>query len=151
MPRSPIGSSDAPGTVAGPVGGQLPGYIYKGNHDEPVLGGFIKIEIQRPGTTPTNGVWQDVTGEVLGLGISGRNLADADQAIASRWNKVPDTALPALPFANWPPAAGTGDICAEPHPNAIIRLQRVRDIPINLAPCGVDTDVAGDIREISWP
>ena len=55
--------------------GQLPGYIYKGNHDEPLLGGFIKIEIQRQpaaGQGPTEGVWQDVTAEVLGLGISGQ-------------------------------------------------------------------------------
>ena len=143
MPRSPIGTSDTPGAITGPVGGQLPGYIYKGNHDDPLLGGFIKIEIQRQPAAnqgPTEGVWQDVTAEVLGLGISGRNLADANQAVASRWNKVPDTAQP-----NPIPDAGTGDICAEPHPNAIIRLQRVRDIPINLAPCGIDTDVAGDI------
>ena len=85
-----------------------------------------------------------MTAEVLGLGISGRNIADANQALASRWNKVPDTVQP-----NPVPVAGTGDICAEPHPNAIIRLQRVRDIPASspgvLGPCGVDTDVAGDI------
>ncbi len=30
--------------------GQLHGAVYKGDHDEPVLGGFIKIEIQRQGT-----------------------------------------------------------------------------------------------------
>ena len=133
LPRSPIGSSDAPGAIAGPAGGQLPGYIYKGNHEEPVLGGFIKIEIQRQpgaGLGPTEGVWQDVTGEVLGLGISGRNIADANEALATRWNNTPE---------------GAADTCAEPHPNAIIRLQRVRDIPISLAPCGIDTDVAGDI------
>ncbi len=143
LPRSPIGTSEQPGFIAGPAGGQLPGYIYKGNHEEPVLGGFIKIEIQRQpavGLGPTEGVWQDVTAEVLGLGISGRNLADANFAIGSRWNSIPGTAQPS-PI----PAAGTGDICAEPHPNAIIRLQRVRDIPINLAPCGIDTDMAGDI------
>jgi hypothetical protein len=148
LPRSPIGSSDMPGTIAGPAGGQLPGYIYKGNHDDPVVGGFIKIEIQRQpaaGQGPTEGVWQDVTREVLGLGISGRNLADANEALGTRWNKVPDTVTPALPFANWPPVTGSGDICAEPHPNAIIRLQRVRDIPISMAPCGIDTNVAGDI------
>jgi hypothetical protein len=152
LPRSPIGSSDMPGAIAGPGGGQLPGYIYKGNHDDPVVGGYIKIEIQRQpgaGQGPTEGVWQDVTGEVLGLGISGRNLADANIAIGSRWNAVPGQAIAALPFVNWPPANGSGDICAEPHPNAIIRVQRVRDIPIGSAgvtgPCGVDTDQGGDI------
>ena len=145
LPRSPIGTSDMPGAITGPAGGQLPGYVYKGNHDDPLLGGFIKIEIQRQPAAnqgPTEGVWQDVTAEVLGLGISGRNLADANQALASRWNKVPDTAQP-----NPIPSLGTGDICGEPHPNAIIRLQRVRDIPINLAPCGIDNnnDGVGDI------
>jgi hypothetical protein len=139
LPRSPIGSSDQPGAIAG----GLPGYIYKGNHDDPVLGGYIKIEIQRQpavGQGPTEGAWLDVTREVLGLGISGRNLADANEAAATRWNKVPDTVQP-TPI----PPGGTGDICAEPHPFAIIRLQRVRDNPINNAPCGIDTDQAGEI------
>ena len=91
--RAPLGSYDTPGVLAGPAGGQLHGSVYKGNHDEPGPGGFIKIEIQRQGTTPTNGVWQDVTGEVLALGIAGRNLADSTEAtIANRWNKVPDNA-----------------------------------------------------------
>jgi hypothetical protein len=145
LPRSPIGVSDNPGAWAGPAGGQLPGYIYKSNHDEPVLGGFIKVEIQRQpaaGAGPTGGVWQDVTREVLGLGISGRNLADANLAIGSRWNSIPNSA-PTQPVPI--PPNGVGDICAEPHPNAILRLQRVRDIPISMAPCGIDTDQAGDI------
>jgi hypothetical protein len=137
LTRAPLGSYDTPGVVAGPTGiaaAALPGSVYKGNHDEPVLGGYIKIEIQRAGTTPTNGVWEDVTAEVLGLGIAGRNLADMDEATyANRWNKPP---------------SGATDTCPEPHPNAIIRLQRVRDIPINLAPCGV-TVVAGVVTAVS--
>ena len=86
LPRSPIATAEVVGLAAGPAGGQLPGYIYKGNHEEPLLGGFIKIEIQRQpavGLGPTEGVWQDVTAEVLGLGISGRNLADANWAIGT--------------------------------------------------------------------
>ena len=72
---------------------QLHGSVYKGNHDEPVLGGFIKIEIQRQGTTPTNGVWQDVTGEVLGARDRGQEPRGLDRAtIANRWNKIPDNA-----------------------------------------------------------
>jgi hypothetical protein len=149
LPRSPIGSNETPGLLTGPLvpnDGRLPGYVYKGNHDDPVLGGFIKIEIQRQpaaGAGPTEGVWQDVTGEVLGLGISARNLADADApTLANRWNKLPDT----LQTAATPQGSVGSDICAEPHPHAIIRLQRVRDVPISLAPCGIDTDVAGDIR-----
>jgi hypothetical protein len=144
LPRSPIGTYETAGTASG----SLPGYIYKGNHNDPVMGGFIKIEIQRQpavGAGPTEGVWQDVTAEVLGLGISGRNIADANEAAATRWNKLPNTAqTAAIP-------GGTGDICAEPHPFAIVRLQRVRDVPAGSivplvnGPCGVDTDQAGEI------
>ena len=146
LPRSPLGTAEEPGIATGPAGGQLPGYIYKGNHEDPLLGGFIKIEIQQQpgaGQGPTEGAWLDVTAEVLGLGISGRNIADANRAtLSERWNRVPDSWNPApVPI----PVAGTGDICAEPHPNAIIRLQRVRDVPISMAPCGIDTDQAGDI------
>jgi hypothetical protein len=61
----------------------------------PTLGGFIKIEMQR-----NNGTWQDVTVEILNLGISGRQLPD------------PATAAP---------------VCPEPNPNAVVRLQRLRD------------------------
>ena len=114
LTRAPLGSYELPGTAAGPVGGQLPGSVYKGAHDTPVLGGYIRIEIQRQGTNPTNGVWEDVTGEVLAMGIAGRNLADGNRALASRWNSLPDG------------AGGANDICREPNPNAIIRLQRVR-------------------------
>ena len=142
LTRSPIGSYETPGVFAGPAaGGPLHGSVQKGDHDEPVLGGFIKIEIQRAGTTPTNGAWQDVTAEVLGLGIAGRNLADSDEPLATRWNNMPDSAA---------------DTCPEPNPNAIIRLQRVRDIPANMAPCGV-TVAGGVVTAVSlnehdyWP
>jgi hypothetical protein len=132
--RSPLGNYETPALV--PVApNYLPANVTKGQHNEPVLGGYIKIEMQRQ-----NNTWVDVTREIMGLGISARNLADANEAVATRWNNIPDTAQP-TPI----PVAGTGDICAEPHPNAVIRLQRVRDIPNSLAPCGIDTDVAGDI------
>ncbi len=61
----------------------------------PLLGGFIKMEMQTMA-----GAWQDVTVEILNLGIAGRQLPD--------------------------PATGAPN-CAEPYPNAIVRLQRVRD------------------------
>ncbi len=132
--RSPIGMYDDP-TVG--VGGTnyLPANVYKGQHNESVLNGFIKIEMARQ-----DGTYLDVTREILGLGISGRNLADANASIASRWNTIPGTVQPA-PL----PPGGTGDICAEPHQNAVIRLQRVRDVPRELAPCGIDTDASGNI------
>ena len=53
------------------------------------------------------GVWQDVTLDILGLGYSGRNLD---------------------------PVAG----CAvEPDPDAVLRIQRVKENPVQNPPCGV--------------
>ena len=129
--RSPLANSEDPLWA-----GVMPVGIAKDPHNYPLLGGYIKIEMQRQDET-----WVDVTREILGLGISGRNLADANAAVASRWNKVPDTTY-TTPI---PPVTGSGDICAEPHRNAVIRLQRVRDVPQDMAPCGIDTDVGGDI------
>ena len=130
LPRSPLGTYETPGEAWGPgglnVAGALPGSVQKGAHDATIHGGFIKIEIQRQpaaGLGPTEGVWEDVTAEVLGLGISGRSLADSNEGTPSnRWNKVPDNA---------------GQTCGEPHPNAIIRIQRLRDIPMNNGACGL--------------
>jgi hypothetical protein len=56
----------------------------------PLLGGFIKVEMADAG-----GIWQDVTMEILNLGISGKQLDVAG--------------------------------CADPSPNAVIRLQHLRD------------------------
>ena len=75
------------------------------------------------GTNPTNGTWQDVTAEFLGLGITGKNIADADDAAAANWNNPPDS-------------AAASDNCREPSPNAVIRLQRVRDVPTYAQRCG---------------
>ena len=66
----------------------------------PLHGGFLKIEIQT-----TAGNWQDVTVEILNLGIAGHNRM---------------------------PAAACG---ASPNPNAVLRIQRVRDNP-STPPCG---------------
>jgi hypothetical protein len=104
-------------TAAAPValGAVMPaGYIVDANHppfalsagnagsgdrvvaNTPVLGGFIKIEMQ------TNaGAWQDVTLEILNLGIAGRQ---------------------------WPDPATAAPVCPEPMTNfTIVRLQRLRD------------------------
>lgn len=61
----------------------------------PLLGGFIKVELQDQA-----GGWQDVTLEVLNLGIADRQ---------------------------WPDPSGGGPNCADPNPDAIIRLERLRD------------------------
>ncbi len=137
--RPPLGNYEEPNGTWGPAGfpaGNLPAFVYRGAHNESVLGGFIKIEMQRQ-----NGTWQDVTGEILGLGIAGRNLADSNEPFATRWNNLPDS---------------TADTCPEPNPNAVIRLQRLRDIPMDMTPCGV-TVAAGIVTAISqnehdyWP
>ena len=81
--------------------------------DTPLIGGFLKIEIQ---TSPA--VWQDVTFEILTLGIAGRSI-----------NVV---------------CVGTN-----PNPNAVIRLQRVRDdasVQQN-QPCGTNSTDPTDY----WP
>jgi hypothetical protein len=69
----------------------------------PLVTGFIKIERQSP-----SGAWDDVTMRVLNLGIAGRNLSNG--------------------VINMP----DGNECqVEPYPDAIIRIQRLRDVPAN--------------------
>ena len=58
--------------------------------DTALNGGFIKIEKQ-----DNNGVWSDVTLEILNLGYAATNQ--------------------------------DGTICADPNPNAVLRIQRLRD------------------------
>src|ERR1700676_4520458 len=90
--------------------------------------GFLKIEVQTSQGTPC-GSWQDVTLEVLGLGYVGRNINPV--------GAMSHVTLPALPGVQMP---AQNTVCAEPFPNAIIRLERIRDnpgtpLPLN-TPCG---------------
>jgi hypothetical protein len=99
--RAPLATSG--GAVAT---GALSATVYKSNAGQPLLNGVIKIELQRQ-----NGVWEDVTDDILSQGITGRNLANPSlTTLSSRWNTTSNT-------------------CPEVNPNAIIRLQRVRDVP----------------------
>ena len=117
----------------------------------PVIKGFLKIEVQIPPYTGTPcGAWRDVTVEVLALGYAGRNLNPygglSGPAIATAYgvNVSPgyttdpaglNPPLLALPGGQIPPST-----CQDVHPNAIIRLERVRDNPSNWTPgnpCGV--------------
>lgn len=93
----------------------------------PIISGYIKIEAATAYGTPCAS-YTDVTAEVLGLGYTGRNIDPITATLAPT--------LPALPGAALAPSA-----CQEPHPNAIIRIQRVRDNPANGASggCGVNT------------
>jgi hypothetical protein len=122
------------------------GYWIKQN--SPIIPGFIKIEVQKSPGQPNCGAWKDVTLEVLGLGYVGKNI-----------NPQPiGTVAPGTPpsLLNLPPPTASGaiqpsqvkfnSICPEPHPNALIRLERIRDNPSSLpnTPCGL-TNTSPDI------
>ena len=115
-----------PGGTAAPFAWSGGGNPYRSALGQPLIGGYIKIE-QR-----TAGGWQDVTLQILNFGITGRNLSNGS--------------------LNTP-----GSLCAdEPNPNAIIRVQRIKDVPAMMAGCGV-TVVGGVVTAVSqepsdyWP
>ena len=105
-----------------------------------IITGFIKIEAQTTYGVPC-GTYVDVTNEILGLGYAGRNL-----------NPVAGTAPPTLPGLPAAQIAPSG--CADPHPNAVIRLERVRDNPSTRATnggCGVGAGVVPPNPSDYWP
>jgi len=103
-------------------GANLEGYRSAAN--VPLIGGQLKIEMQRQ-----DGAWQDVTAEILNLGFTGRNLPAGP---------------PPPPLAAPPPVP----VCAEPAPDAILRLQRVRQVPQDNPPCG---GAASPFATDYWP
>lgn len=74
------------------------GHGYRSANGTPLLGGFILINRQR-----ANGTWDDVTAEILALGVSGRNLSNGN-------------------FSS--PSVGS---CTTQHADAVIRIQRIKD------------------------
>jgi hypothetical protein len=98
-----------------------PAVQYTSPAGTPLLNGFIKIEQQLQA-----GGWQDVTLQVLNFGITGRNLSTG--------------------VSNVP-----GSTCIEPHPNAIVRLQRVKDVPATNAPCGLSGGAMSQTSTDYWP
>ncbi len=101
VPLTTLAAAQAAGYAGVPLALSMghPNPGYETPVDTPLLGGFIKIEMQRQDRT-----WQDVTTEIVNLGIAGRALPVAG-------------AIPAGPF------------CTEPAPDAILRLQRIKDAP----------------------
>jgi len=87
----------------------------------PLLDGYLKIEMQDNALT-----WRDVTVEILNLGVAGRKISDGA-------NKTRN----ALP----------GTVCAEPNPDAVIRIQRLRDDPSTASNCGTNSVSSSDY----WP
>jgi hypothetical protein len=120
------GGAVAPFATSGGAPPLPPANEYTSPLGTPLLGGFIKIE-QRTGSALT--AWRDVTLEILNLGITGRNLSSG--ALNTPGNACP----------------------AEPQPNAVIRLQRVKDVPAGGAGwgCGIN---GGNMTQTStnyWP
>ena len=93
----------------------------------PIIKGFIKIEIQTAYGNPC-GTWKDVTLEVLSYGYAGRNVNPWSGLTAAQYGS--NEPILGLPGAQVGPPTG-GSACQDVHPNAIIRLERVRDNPAN--------------------
>lgn len=108
-------------TVAALAAGQAPlassmgSGNYKSAATTPLIGGWIKIE-KFDSTAPATSPWVDVTSEILLLGYTGRNLSSGTN------NTV-------FTGSNGQNATANGCLGSEPNPNAVIRLQRVKDVP----------------------
>lgn len=137
-----------------------PSAVPPNNPNYAVIKGFIKIEAQTAPYPTSCGTanQKDVTIEVLALGYVGRNLNPVPQSyngttVTAQWvqptaatpNPLP-AGLPSfnLPYQNGPaitaaptafypnPSTTYPGTCPDPHPNAIIRLERVRDNPSSI-------------------
>src|SRR6202521_737446 len=135
----PLAASGAAGATVAAGYNSNDGYWQPTN--TPNITGFIKIDAQTTYGSP-RGNYTDVTKEILSLGYAGRNLNPVALA--------PPT-LPGLPGAQLVPSPSN---CLEPHPNAVIRLARVRDNPSNFglnAGCGVSATIAPPNPSDYWP
>lgn len=112
----------------------------------PIIKGYIKIEVQTAYGSPC-GTWKDVTLEVLSYGYAGRNINPQGTSLAASKYGTAEPLL-ALPAALVASPYSAGFVCGtDVHPNAIIRLERVRDNPSNYATqgqCGI-TVAAGKV------
>jgi hypothetical protein len=166
-----LAASGALGTSYNPtnlVAGDPQGYWIPGG--KPIIKGFIKIEVQKGYATNPCGQWKDVTIEVLSLGYAGKNI---NPTPSTGTGSVPANQIPLLrdntnaatvgnhsqltpPVGN--AVAFSGLVapipCLDVHPNAIIRLERVRDNPTTATTtngsCGVNL-AAGKITGPTGP
>ena len=99
----------------------------------PLITGYIKIELQH-----TDGTWVDVTQDILKLGFTGRRLSQQNPGTASVAGFVLSGTAYYLNDYVWgsAPDLGNAPPCANISPDAVIRLQRVRDDHNPLRPCG---------------
>ena len=132
----PLAASGAAGSTYGSDGYWVP-------NGTPIIKGFIKIEAQTAYGVPC-GTYKDVTAEILGLGYAGRVMNKYTSG-----SFVTPPSLPALPSSEV--AAST---CADPNPNAVIRLERIRDNPSTGSgdPCvTTTTHIKALLKTDVWP
>lgn len=102
---------------------------------QPIIQGFIKIEEQTSYAGNPCGTWRDVTQEILSLGYVGRNInpRGVNNAAPTAGAGQPLAALIPVPSVAGSVALGPqSGMCGQnPHNNAVIRLERVRDNPSN--------------------
>jgi len=124
----------------------------------PIIQGYIKIEVQTAYGNPC-GTWKDVTLEVLSYGYAGRNIFPQGTGLSSAKYGTTEPLLP-LPTTQVASPYSAGFACStDVHPNAIIRLERVRDNPSNYATagqCGITVSagkvtVAPSVPSDYWP
>jgi hypothetical protein len=101
-------------------------------YNKPIITGYIKIDEQTTyGTGTSCGSWTDVTQEILSLGYVGANL-NPQSGSASSVPHNPPSSSAGSPLIGLPTSGQLGQSpCANPHPNAVIRIERVRDNPSN--------------------
>ncbi|MFZ0856196.1 MAG: hypothetical protein WAN10_05020, partial [Candidatus Acidiferrales bacterium] len=128
----PIAASYSSGTYspaeAPTVGSNNPTYgngYWPKTTNTALLSGYIKIEIQTAYAVPPAacGTYQDVTAQVLALGIAGKNINPSNGYTTYGYTYLPPLPTTQLPYQ------GTGSTCSDASPNALIRLERVRDNP----------------------
>ncbi|MBS1842173.1 MAG: hypothetical protein JSS69_05475 [Acidobacteria bacterium] len=118
----------------------------------PIVKGFIKIEAQTAYGTPC-GTWKDVTLEILSLGYVGKNLNPYGSLTSSQYAAPGAAGAPLLALSTSGQLSANPGGCADPHPNAVIRLERVRDNPSTWstsANCGTFTAASPGLPSDFW-
>jgi hypothetical protein len=106
------------GTIGGaPLAQSLGTGNYRSSAGTGLVGGYIKIDMKR-----NDGTWEDVTTEILGLGVTGKNLSTGTMNEAFTGSNANGGSTAANTVLNT-------CLDAEPQPDAIVRLQRVKDVP----------------------
>ena len=115
-----------------PNGNAPNGTPYATGFGLPIIKGYIKIEVQTAYGNPC-GTWKDVTLEVLSYGYAGKNLYPQIGLASGTGYGA------AEPLLSLPTTQQAVSPCQDVHPNAIIRLERVRDNPSNYANTNTNT------------